>query len=98
MGPEVKYRKNSVCVIKKTLNPTLLGIKLDPGLTFKPHLENILKLDLLKILSSRNYSLNFKHLITVNKLVVMSLIQYSMIPFIACNETIKKSFQPSYYS
>ena len=84
--------------IKKTEYPTLLGITLDSGLTFKEHFKNIKikcesKINLLKILSSKIYCINPKYLLTIYKALVLSLIQYSMLPYAITSNKIKKDLQ-----
>ena len=56
--------------IKKETHLTLLGITLDPGLTFAENFHKVrkkatIKLNIIKILGSKYYNINHKHLITI---------------------------------
>lgn len=84
--------------IDKVKQAKLLGINLDAGLTFESHFNEIInkcssKLNLLKILSSKHYGLKTRTLLTVYKLTILSIIQYSMLPFHIIRKKIKKKLQ-----
>jgi hypothetical protein len=101
--PSYNYSSNlHICIdnvpISKTLNPTLLGIMLDPGLTFKPHFQEVRKkcaskINLIKTLSSKYYNINTLHLLTIYKSLVLSLLQYSMLPFIVASKETQNTIQ-----
>ena len=84
--------------ITKTLNPTVLGITLDPGLTFKYHFDQIKrkcnsKIRLIQTLTSKHFGINKSHLINIYKSTILSLFQYSMIPYYVASKKIQKSIQ-----
>ncbi len=61
------------------------GVILDPGNTFKQHIQNIKqrtesRLNMLRIIRGRNWGASENHLMTSYKLFIGSLIDYS--PFI----------------
>jgi hypothetical protein len=84
--------------ISKILDPKLLGITLDPGITFSNHFDILMekctsKLNLIKKLRSKHYGIKPDHLLTIYKSLVMSLFNYSMLPYLVTKNSIKKKLQ-----
>ncbi|CAF0801792.1 unnamed protein product [Brachionus calyciflorus] len=84
--------------IEKARQAKLLGINLDPGFKFDTHFTELnkkcsSKLNLLKILSSDHYAIRTKTLITVLKLTIHSIIQYSMLPYHIAQKKVKNKIQ-----
>ena len=79
--------------IQYTPNPCVLGVILDKKLNFREHFDDIIKklsskINLLKILSYKSSGVNINSLLTIYKSLILSKIQYGMIPFlISCNKT-----------
>ena len=83
--PQVKYCK-------------FLGITFDEGLNFKEHFRNLAesceaRIKILKVLSSQSWAINNKILLSIYKLLVRSLIEYSSILFDITNKTSTKRLQ-----
>jgi hypothetical protein len=79
-------------------NPKVLGIHLDPELKFKYHFslikkELISKINLLRILSSKANGINPNKLLTVYKSLILSKIQYSMLPYMITTKITRKELQ-----
>lgn len=79
-------------------NPRILGIYFDPKMNFQFHFEAlrkdlITKINALKILSYKSNRINTKHLLTIYKSLILSKIQYSMLPFLVTNRATKKEIQ-----
>ena len=51
------------------------------------------KLNIIKILSSKYYKINPKHLITIYNALILSLFNYSMLPYIISSKKIKHGLQ-----
>ena len=84
--------------ITKSTNPTLLGIQLDKHLNFDDHFNNLrkqlsTKINLINHLSSRSYNINPQHLLTIYKAIILSKIQYSMLPFTVTSQTNQHKLQ-----
>jgi len=84
--------------IMKSNHPTVLGITLDPGLTFKHHFDTIkqkcnLKIRLIQTLSSKHFDIQKSHLLTIYKSKILSLFQYSMFPYYVSSTKMQKSIQ-----
>ena len=79
--------------IQYTPNPCVQGVILDKKLNFREHFDDITrklssKINLLKILSYKSSGVNIYYLLTIYKSLILSKIQYGMIPFlISCNKT-----------
>jgi hypothetical protein len=101
--PSYEYSSNLTLEInnqnlEKVRHAKLLGIQLDTGLTFEYHFEELLKkgyskLNLLKILSSKHYGIKTSSLLTVYKLTVQSIIQYSMLAYQVARKKTKTKLQ-----
>ncbi len=84
--------------IEKAKNPALLGITLDENLSFQEHFSKITaslnsKINLLRKLSSRQYQIDPKHLITIYRAFSLSKIQYSMLPYTITTDKIRQSLK-----
>jgi hypothetical protein len=76
----------------------MLGIYFDPKLKFIFHFQEIKKqlvskINLLKILSNRSNRINVNYLLTVYKSLILSKLQYSMLPFMVTTNKMKKELQ-----
>ena len=85
-------------IIQYEQNPKLLGIYFDPKLKFTFHFQDVKKLlvskiNLLKILSNRSNRINVNYLLTIYKSLILSKLQYSMLPFLVTTNKIKKEIQ-----
>ncbi len=79
-------------------HPKSLGIYFDPKLKFNFHFieikkQLVSKINLLRILSNKINRLNVNHLLTIYKSLILSKIQYSMIPFLVTSNKIKNELQ-----
>ena len=79
-------------------NPVILGITFDKKLNFIQHFDNLTKkmvskINLLKILSNKSNRLNTKSLTNIFKSLILSKIQYSMIPFFHTNSKTQRNLQ-----
>ena len=79
-------------------NPVILGITFDKKLNFIEHFDNLTKkmvskINLLKILSNKSNRLNTKSLTNIFKSLILSKIQYSMIPFFHTNSKTQRNLQ-----
>jgi exonuclease III len=79
-------------------HPKSLGIYFDPKLKFNYHFieikkQLVSKINLLRILSNKSNRLNVNHLLTIYKSLILSKIQYSMIPFLVTSNKIKNELQ-----
>ncbi len=79
-------------------NPKSLGIFFDSKLKFNFHFQEIkkqlvTKINLLRILSNRSNRINVDHLFTIYRSLILSKIQYSMLPFLVTTNKIKKEIQ-----
>ena len=84
--------------IKNNENQTLLGITLDPQLKFDEHFrlvktKALKKFNIIKILSSKYFAVNSKHLLSIYSALIRSLFQYSMMPYIISSKKIKNCIQ-----
>jgi len=84
--------------IIKEKHPKLLGITLDEHLDFSEHFHCLKKsinskINLIRILNSKAYSINPHHLLTVYKSLILSKIQYSMLPYLVTSKKIRNSLQ-----
>ena len=75
-----------------------LGIIFDQKLSFKEHFEKITEsceelLKILKVLSHSSWTLNFKTLLSIFKLLIRSLIEYSSIIYDITAKSITKKLQ-----
>ena len=85
-------------IIQYEQNPKLLGIYFDPKLKFTFHFQEIKKvlvskINLLKILSYKSNRINVNHLLTIYKSLILSKLQYSMLPFLVTTNKMKKELQ-----
>ncbi len=79
-------------------NPKSLGIYFDPKLKFNFHFQEIknkiiTKINLLRILSNKSNRINVNHLLTIYKSLILSKLQYSMMPFLVSTNKVKKELQ-----
>ena len=79
-------------------NPTLLGVTFDQCLCFNTHVKNIRdkclnRLNLIKILSHKEWKLSPKTLITLYKTLIGSIIDYSSFIIHNLSQTNKKKIQ-----
>ena len=84
--------------IEKAEHPTLLGITVDKHLNFNYHFQQLrkkltTKINLIYRLSSKVYNINPIHLITIYKSLILSKIQYSMLPFLVTSKTTQLKIQ-----
>jgi len=84
--------------IIKAKYPKLLGITLDEHLDFSEHFHCLKKsinskINLIRILNSKAYSFNPHHLLTVYISLILSKIQYSMLPYLVTSKKIRNSLQ-----
>ena len=85
--------------IPKDPNPTFLGVKFDPHLTFSQHANLIVeksrtRLGVIKILSHYNtWKLNQKTLVKVYVSLIRSLFEYTGFAFHLFSEGIKKDLR-----
>jgi hypothetical protein len=76
----------------------LLGIKLDASLNFKLHFSDVIqscnyRLNLIRTLSSYNKKISIDKLLVVYKAYILSIIQYSFLPYIYASNLIKQTLQ-----
>jgi hypothetical protein len=79
-------------------NPKILGIYFDPNLNFKFHFTDLKKqinskINLLRILSYKSNAVASNKLLTIYKSLILSKIQYSMLPFSVTSKKIKSELQ-----
>ncbi len=79
-------------------NPTFLGIRFDPHLTFKhqiAHLEKtcIQRLNIMKIISHKSWQLTNETLLQVYNVLIRSVMDYSAILMPVICETNKNKLQ-----
>ena len=84
--------------IVQSLNPVILGITFDPSMNFKYHFTKLIdrcsaKLNLIRILSTYNKQINSSKLILVYKAYILSLIQYSSIPYLYLKENVVRKIE-----
>ena len=84
--------------IKYTSNPVILGITFDKKLTFTDHFKLISKkisskINLLRLLCHKSCRINKKALRTIYNSLILSKIQYSMIPYMHTNSKTKTDLQ-----
>ena len=84
--------------IEYNKNPKILGIYFDTKLKFTFHFDEIKKqlaskVNLLRILSYKSNSINPQKLLTIYKSLILSKIQYSMLPFMVASRKIKNEIQ-----
>ena len=84
--------------IEYAQNPKVLGIFFDPNLNFKYHFEEIKKQlaskhNLIRILSYKSNAIAENKLVTIYKSLILSKIQYSMLPFLVTSNKIKNDLQ-----
>ena len=77
--PEVRLGSASLPVVK---NPKILGLTLDPSLSFSSHCHSVAnktrpRLSLLRLLSSRNYALRKESLLMLYKTLIRSVLEYA---------------------
>lgn len=79
-------------------NPRVLGFVLDPGLDFVSHFEKVLskayaRLSLIRPMSYKNNRINPKYLVTIYMSLILSIIQYSMIPYFITKRKMRERLQ-----
>jgi len=79
-------------------NPKLLGITLDKKMNFNHHFDIIKKqltskINLLRIISRKSNHINKSYLLTVYKSLILSKLQYSMLPYMVTTRPTRKSLQ-----
>ncbi|CAF0948508.1 unnamed protein product [Brachionus calyciflorus] len=79
-------------------NPIILGIEFDTKCSFTKHFENLIKkctsrVNLLRILAFKSNRLNKNYLLIIYKSLILSLFQYSSLPYIVTTEKIKSKLQ-----
>ena len=95
--PDLDLQLNNVS-IPKCLTPSILGIKFDPSLSFKPNFESVIekcnsKLNFFRILSNHNKNLDKNKLSTVYKTYILSWIQYHILHYLYLNKVMKEKLQ-----
>jgi hypothetical protein len=84
--------------IEYNKNPKVLGIYFDTKLKFTYHFDEIKKqiaskINLLRILSYNSNAINTNKLLTIYKSLILSKLQYSMLPFMVASRKIKNELQ-----
>ncbi len=104
-GYRLDYLRNSTMnlnigadKISRDLNPRILGIIFDPGLTFKKHFSMLTEkcnnsINLIRVLSHHGKGISKANLIKVYNAYIRSLFNYSFIPFLLTSSSIKKDLQ-----
>jgi exonuclease III len=85
-------------VINYSANPKILGIHFDKKLNFIFHFDVIKKqlvskINLLRILSFKSNRISTNNLLSIYKSLILSKIQYSMLPFMVTPNKIKNQLQ-----
>jgi hypothetical protein len=97
-NPDILKLKIKNQPIERCLYPRFLGITLDSTLNFEKHFSEIIKkctskINMISILSSKAFRINKANLLTIYKSFILSLFQYSMLPYLSTTSATQRKLQ-----